>query len=34
MTMKLFKKGIFNTNADVLSRVSSLVTDKGVTVNR
>lgn len=27
----LFKKGIFNTNADALSRVGELVADKGVT---
>ena len=27
----VFKKGVFNTNADALSRVSSLVADKGVT---
>jgi len=27
----VFKKGVFNTNADALSHVSSLVADKGVT---
>jgi hypothetical protein len=30
----VFKKGVSNTNADALSRVSSLIANKGVTEER